>query len=136
MLAGLSKLDNLLGKPATTYNDFCDSGYEAIACAGCSENVLLIGDFNLPNMDWSACDMRHDSEASRSLINLASFHNLQQMNYTSNFRGVYLDLVFHPCLCGVPSSGRTNLGRCTPFGALHLFEPRNGPFLCQRKTCP
>ncbi|XP_046666435.1 uncharacterized protein LOC124358187 [Homalodisca vitripennis] len=45
-------------------------------------------------MDWSACDIRQDSGASRSLINLASFHNMQQINYTPNFRGVYLDLIF------------------------------------------
>lgn len=81
-------------QPASVYSDYCDSVDEVISSTGYSEKVLLLGDFNIPDVDWSSEETLHVKESSRYLWNLASTHNLKQINAVHNSRGVCLDLVF------------------------------------------
>jgi hypothetical protein len=73
------------------YNDFCLTAEEAFGYD--YDNILLLGDFNLPNTVWTGTPRAVD-ESSRCIIDLANFYDLKQVNRVLNFRGVTLDLVF------------------------------------------
>lgn len=106
-------------QPASAYSDFCDSVDGIIASTGYLEDILLLGDFNLPDADWSSYDTLQAGESSRYLCNLVSTHSLKQINQVKNFRGVCLDLIF--------SSVSTSAA--SPADDLLLPEDRHHPAL-------
>ncbi|XP_046666391.1 uncharacterized protein LOC124358142 [Homalodisca vitripennis] len=56
--------------------------------------VLLVGDFNLPDVNWSDMSPPASNKSSQLLRDLMSLHRLYQINRVLNARGVMLDLVF------------------------------------------
>ncbi|XP_046677000.1 uncharacterized protein LOC124365076 [Homalodisca vitripennis] len=81
-------------QPTNVYSSFCDAVDEVIVSFGFYDNVILLGDFNLPDADWSSPDVLYAGDASSYLRNLAATHNLTQINTVPNYRGVFLDLFF------------------------------------------
>lgn len=59
-----------------------------------------MGDFNLPDTDWANQRPTCRSYASQYILDLATSHDLKQVNNVHNGQGVILDLVFlsDPCL--------------------------------------
>lgn len=75
----------------SVYDDFCQTTEEVFGLN--DDRILLLGDFNLPNTDWTVSPQASD-ESSRRIIDLANLYDLKQYNCVLNFRGVTLDLVF------------------------------------------
>lgn len=77
------------------YSGFCDLAEEAVSMCDVNTNIVLTGDFNLPDTEWS-----HDA----SSIYLSGFSvpnqpglfflQLQQINQILNSQSVLMDLVF------------------------------------------
>lgn len=78
------------GQPTQSYTEFSDIIDEVMVSHTFSE-VHILGDFNNPCTDWTAPAW---NGASQTLMNMASMHNLSQINQVRNQRGVILDLVF------------------------------------------
>lgn len=61
-------------------------------------SVILLGDFNVPKVDWDTCDVSgclfYNSLKATSLINSMNVLGLSQVNDICNNLGVILDLVF------------------------------------------
>ncbi|XP_046662845.1 uncharacterized protein LOC124355732 [Homalodisca vitripennis] len=55
--------------------------------------LLIIGDFNLPNVDWSSL-FTHLNTSAQRIYDVMNFLDLKQYNNIYNDRGVLLDLVF------------------------------------------
>ncbi|XP_046660855.1 uncharacterized protein LOC124354446 [Homalodisca vitripennis] len=55
--------------------------------------LLIIGDFNLPNVDWSSL-FTHLNKSAQYIYDVMNFLDLKQYNNIYNDRGVLLDLVF------------------------------------------
>ncbi|XP_046662572.1 uncharacterized protein LOC124355465 [Homalodisca vitripennis] len=55
---------------------------------------LVVGDFNLPNVDWSNPSSCLLDLSAQTVYDVMSFLNLNQYNYIRNERGVLLDLDF------------------------------------------
>ncbi|XP_054283687.1 uncharacterized protein LOC129000734 [Macrosteles quadrilineatus] len=81
-------------QPAIVYADFCDVVEDIFSSSNFVDDVLLFGDFNKPEADWGELDSCEGDSSSNYLRNLASTHNLSQINKIRNRRGVYLDLIF------------------------------------------
>lgn len=80
--------------PPAKYAAFCDAVEEAFATSKSHKEVIIVGDFNLPNTDWSNMRMGDEfSLSSHYIFDLASAMSLHQYNTTRNERGVVLDLV-------------------------------------------
>lgn len=58
-----------------------------------TDKLLLMGDFNLPGIDWSR-GLRAPGDSLRYIMYLADLYDLKQCNNIPNFRGVLLDLIF------------------------------------------
>ncbi|ELU01437.1 hypothetical protein CAPTEDRAFT_206786 [Capitella teleta] len=57
-------------------------------------NICLLGDFNMPNIDWHALDIV-SSTADATFIQMTQSHALDQLNTrASNAQGTFLDLLF------------------------------------------
>ena len=57
-------------------------------------HVCVLGDFNMPDINWSGCDLA-ESQADNSFVNTVNSHSLDQLNKVpSNSVGNILDLVF------------------------------------------
>ncbi|ELT99401.1 hypothetical protein CAPTEDRAFT_189684, partial [Capitella teleta] len=57
--------------------------------------VCLIGDFNMPNIDWNSPDTSPAKSTDVEFIRMTQSHALDQLNtYPSNANGSFLDLVF------------------------------------------
>ncbi|ELU10884.1 hypothetical protein CAPTEDRAFT_199384 [Capitella teleta] len=57
-------------------------------------NICLLGDFNMPNIDWHALDIV-SSTADATFIQMTQSHALDQLNTrASNAHGTFLDLLF------------------------------------------
>lgn len=78
---------------SSVFLNFCDSVDEVVLQCNNTDRILLMGDFNLPYCDWIGCAPTAD-ESSRYILDLAATHGLSQVNTTTNYRGVLLDLVF------------------------------------------
>lgn len=77
----------------STYTNLCMAVDEAVGTDVGADNLLVLGDFNLPNVDWSD-DSGDLGASSRQIMNMAALHDLKQFNLIRNYRGVILDLVF------------------------------------------
>lgn len=75
------------------YMDYC-AICEEIFIGNASEQLLLMGDFNIPDVNWISRPLQASDGSSQMLIDLANLFHLQQMNRTINNRGVLLDLIF------------------------------------------
>lgn len=83
------------------YSDFCTAVEEA-AASDTFSNVFIAGDFNLPDVPWSA-HHTNSLPASHPLTDLINTYELTQINYIRNFHGVILDLIFVNCTSAVAS---------------------------------
>jgi hypothetical protein len=82
------------GSPPEKYSDFCDAAEEALASQPSHAEIILAGDFNLPNTDWCSMEMSNNFDIrSKYISDLATAMGLKQCNMISNQRGVVLDLV-------------------------------------------
>lgn len=80
-------------QPLFTYANFCNTVDDIMADAPDDTELLLLGDFNLPNTDWN--DKRLGASVSSDyILELAASHDLKQCNVIPNYRGIILDLVF------------------------------------------
>lgn len=77
--------------PYSVYADFSQTAEEGFGYN--NDNILLLGNLNLLNNDWTGY-LRAVDESSRCIIDLANLYDLRQLNRVLNFRGVLLDLVF------------------------------------------
>lgn len=57
-------------------------------------NFILVGDYNLPEVNWLSEEVNSPSDRGQTLINHFSFLNLKQHNRTPNCYGGVLDLIF------------------------------------------
>lgn len=80
-------------QPSLVYSDVCNAIEEVIVSSNYPQNILLMGDFNQPDIDWNNPDTANQTVSSHILMDLASTHDLRQINSVQNFRGIYLDLV-------------------------------------------
>lgn len=80
--------------PRQLYQDFCVAAEEAFILCNLDTKVILAGDFNQPETDWTTTLRPNVSLSSRYLDELASVLQLQQLNDIKNARGVILDLIF------------------------------------------
>ena len=58
------------------------------------QQILLAGDFNLPNTDWDDVSLDSANASAQTILQLANYFNLSQKNTIRNCRGVMLDLFF------------------------------------------
>lgn len=58
------------------------------------QDLLLIGDFNLPQVDWSSNPLQSQDIGPQAIIDLANLFQLHQVSKVRNGRGVLLDLIF------------------------------------------
>ncbi|XP_054287517.1 uncharacterized protein LOC129003249 [Macrosteles quadrilineatus] len=78
----------------SAYSSYCDAVDEVLITANV-DNTILMGDFNLPNVEWSDFDPTIAlDDSSRLVSDLALTHGLTQINGVRNSRGVCLDLIF------------------------------------------
>lgn len=62
--------------------------------SGFTDDILLFGDFNLPDVDWSSSDSLHGTGSANLPAGLASTHNLRQINsYLEVCRDLTLSLI-------------------------------------------
>ncbi|XP_046662952.1 uncharacterized protein LOC124355842 [Homalodisca vitripennis] len=57
-------------------------------------SILFAGDFNLPDVNWTAPDLVAVGGSSKCLIDMALAFQVSQVNTIKNGRGVILDLLF------------------------------------------
>lgn len=82
----------------TVYNEHCASVEEILGGrADCS--VVIFGDYNLPNVDWSNDEFgvtvnSPPSHAATKVAESFAYLGLSQLNTIPNDRGVFLDLLF------------------------------------------
>lgn len=82
-------------QPSLVYSDVCNAIDEVIiVSSNYPQNILLMGDFNQPDIDWTNPNAANHSVSSHILMDLAATHDLRQINSVQNFRGVYPDLAF------------------------------------------
>jgi len=75
------------------YSDFCSLCEETVL-QNSADQIILIGDFNLPRVDWSAEVIVTTDLLSLPVMNMMNLLHLKQVNNVKNTRGVLLDLVF------------------------------------------
>ena len=80
------------------YERYCQSVEDVCESCNCG-NIILCGDFNLPNIKWQNDEFgAHisggQSPQSRILSDLIAYLNLNQRNNISNVYGDFLDLIF------------------------------------------
>ena len=80
------------------YERYCQSVEDVCESCNCG-NIILCGDFNLPNIRWQNDEFgAHisggQSPQSRILSDLIAYLNLNQLNNISNVYGDFLDLIF------------------------------------------
>lgn len=81
-------------KPASQYIEFSTVVEELLLARDFGRNrIILLGDFNLPNIDWSS-STGVLNPASQPIRDLANLFHLTQINNVVNDRNVLLDLVF------------------------------------------
>lgn len=81
------------GSNLATYQSYSDAVDEAISSAN-HDFVVLTGDFNQPDTDWSNPMVTHCNSHSQCLLNMCYLHHLAQRNFLRNSRNVILDLIF------------------------------------------
>lgn len=138
------------GKPLSVYNNYCLAVEDVMSTESVnSMESALIGDFNLPHINWHLEDSAGLTASARAIKDLAGMFGLLQNNHVLNSRGVLLDLVFasaeshvrnessplipidvqHPALNIVLRTGSVNVEpRCTyvpSFGKCRLHEVYN-----------
>lgn len=90
------------GQPSSVYCKYLNAVDEVLNSSVEYNEIVLMGDFNLPEVDWANADYSVTTNTSaRYLLELCATYNLKQLNNVLNFRGVCLDLVFssfHSCL--------------------------------------
>jgi hypothetical protein len=74
------------------YSNFSNTVESILTSCSPDTHLILIGDFNLPEVDWDTPSLPNAS--SQTLFQLISLYNLRQYNNISNHRGVLLDLLF------------------------------------------
>lgn len=93
--------------PSQIVASFCDSVEEIYATCEPNTKIVIAGDFNQPDTDWTGSPRVAPNSASAVHIwNLANYINVFQINSVLNTRGVLLDLVFasDPGICVVAAS--------------------------------
>ncbi|KAG8243331.1 hypothetical protein J6590_047463 [Homalodisca vitripennis] len=80
-------------QPPTKYQNFCDAFDEIMNTAIQPSKIMIMGDFNMPNINCNNLDSSNFSPSYRLILDLASSYDLSQINTVLNFRGVYLDLL-------------------------------------------
>lgn len=80
-------------QPSLVYSRFCDAVEEICTLVPDYNSMTIIGDFNLPGVNWSSNSQKTNDQASY-LIELTSFLNLSQLNNVRNSGNAILDLVF------------------------------------------
>lgn len=75
------------------YNSLLSSVEELISSGSKFDEILIVGDFNLPGVNWDDTLCRDHTPASRAIISMMQLLDLQQVNQVYNKRGVLLDLV-------------------------------------------
>lgn len=81
-------------QPAAVYSTFCETFEDVLFSNVKHDQIILLGDFNLPNIDWMTTGGFDLSDSARQLFDLATTHKLRQLNHIQNYRGVSLDLIF------------------------------------------
>lgn len=80
--------------PSLLYSSYCDAVEEVYASCQPDTKVILVGDLNQPEVEWSLPRCVPINAASEHLLNMAHFIQATQVNSVFNSRGVLLDLVF------------------------------------------
>lgn len=95
------KTDLILGaayippqRPSRTYMDFCEATTEVLLSIPNMSEILLMGDFNQPNVSWDDHTLCPPNDSSKHMIDLANIFQMRQCNTVKNYRNVILDLVF------------------------------------------
>lgn len=83
------------GQCRTSYADFCGTIDEFVDSAGRIDETKIMGDFNLPGIDWSNSYGIVATKNARLVSDLAAVHELRQINDVWNFCAFALILFFH-----------------------------------------
>lgn len=81
-------------QPSSCYSDFSDAVVYVTSACGEINSSIIVGDFNLPNCDWTREQTVGLSVSEWILRDLASLMGLRQISHVLNSRNVQLDLVF------------------------------------------
>lgn len=81
-------------QPQSVYKKFCDAVEEAYLKVPKCKSICLLGDFNLPDVDWSTSESSGSCGSASHLVDLSELLSLHQINWVKNSRNVMLDLVF------------------------------------------
>lgn len=76
-------------RPSRAYSNFYDTFDKVMSNANNWDNILLIGDFNVPDADWSSVDAISTSISPRYMKDLASTYGLRQINAVCNLREIW-----------------------------------------------
>lgn len=79
---------------SSQYNEFSTSLEELLITYPDITPLIIVGDFNLPNVDWLNPSTSHLDPSAQCIHDVMSFLNLEQYNNVRNNREVLLDLVF------------------------------------------
>ncbi|XP_054256899.1 uncharacterized protein LOC128981929 [Macrosteles quadrilineatus] len=82
------------GQPTSMYSALCDTFDEIMSLIKDTAFIVVMGDFNLPNMIWTDPDPQRLTLSSRYVKETFSSYELTQVNRVLNHRGVSLDLIF------------------------------------------
>lgn len=90
-----------------------------------TDNIVLIGDFNIPSVDWVRDEDNEDvllptnvdREIADQLLKTLLSYGLSQLNFVRNFQGRLLDLLFVNCSC------ETSIIRCEiPLSKVDIYH--------------
>lgn len=81
--------------PPDKYAAFCNACEEAFTKHSSHREMIVVGDFNLPNTNWLNMELNKGviTSCSQHIFDLSAALNLKQCNSVLNERGVTLDLV-------------------------------------------
>lgn len=81
-------------QPADIYAQYADAVDEIVTSELRHDDIVLMGDFNSPEVSWNEPVPMGITRASQFIMDMASTHHLIQVNGILNTRGVLLDLIF------------------------------------------
>lgn len=89
------------GQPAEIYLNFV-SCIEDVMASQVFRQVFLLGDYNLPDIDWTSSPPNATSAAANVILGMSEMFQLRQVNDIRNLRGAILDLIFSSAPDSIP----------------------------------
>lgn len=90
----ISSCDLILGvvyippnQPLSSYSDFCTAVDEVVHTNHTTDNIVLLGDFNIPGVDWTMARNTSTTRSAHIMSDLSSAYNMNQINTVTNSNG-------------------------------------------------